>query len=233
MTSNKKLIEKLKSNKFASVVPFDLNDPNVYVFDFSDSNEELNGLDFSDLQKFIDYSFDKLKENNARVGVGGYAENRSIYKRSDVFKSNGEYRSIHLGIDITAEAGTEIFAPFNGKVHSFQNNSSFGDYGPTIILEHNLDGEIFYTLYGHLSLNSLNGLSEGKEIKKGQKIAELGDPAVNVGWPPHLHFQLIADMLGKKGDFPGVCLPSEKDYYLNICLDPNLILRIKKFKIIP
>jgi len=80
-----------------------------------------------------------------------------------------------LGIDITAIAGTEIFAPLEGSVHSFQNNSSFGDYGPTIILEHNLDGEIFYTLYGHLSLNSLDELSEGKEIKKGQKIAELGD----------------------------------------------------------
>jgi len=230
LNSNKNLIENLSSHPFASVVPFNLHDPNVYVFDFSDSNEEIKDMDFSDLQKFIDYSFDKLKKNNTPVGIGGYAENRSIYKRSEVFKTNNEYRSVHLGIDITAIAGTEIFAPLEGSVHSFQNNSSFGDYGPTIILEHNLDGEIFYTLYGHLSLNSLDGLSEGKEIKKGQKIAELGDPSVNVGWPPHLHFQLITDMLGKKGDFPGVCLPSEKDYYLNICLDPNLILRIKKLK---
>jgi len=228
MTSNQKLIEKLNLHQFASVVPFDLHGPGVYVFDFSDSNEELKEQDFSDLQKFIDFSFEKIKENNAEVGVGGYAESRSIYKRSEVFKSGEEYRSVHLGIDITAEAGTEIFAPLNGKVHSFQNNSSFGDYGPTIILEHNLNGEVFYTLYGHLSLNSLDGLFEGKEIKKGQKIAEFGDPKVNVGWPPHLHFQLITDMLGKKGDFPGVCTPSEKEYYLNICPDPNLILKIEK-----
>ncbi len=228
MTSNQNLIETLNAHQFVSVVPFDLHGPDVYVFDFSDSNEELKEQDFSDLQKFIDFSFEKLKENNAEVGVGGYAESRSIYKRSEVFKSGEEYRSVHLGIDITAEAGTEIFAPLNGKVHSFQNNSSFGDYGPTIILEHNLNGEVFYTLYGHLSLNSLNGLFEGKEIKKGQKIAEFGDPAVNVGWPPHLHFQLITDMLDKKGDFPGVCTPSEKEYYLNICPDPNLILKIEK-----
>jgi len=230
MDSNKKLIEQLNSNQFASVVPFDLHGPNVYVFDFSDSNDELKGLDFSNLQKFIDYSFGKLKANNAVVGVGGYAENRSIYKMSDVFKTDGEYRSIHLGIDITAGEGTEVFAPLEATVHSFQNNSTFGDYGPTIILEHNLNGEVFYTLYGHLSINSLKGLSVGKEIKTGQKIAELGDPAVNVGWPPHLHFQLITDMLGKKGDFPGVCLPSEKEYYMNLCPDPNLILKIGKLK---
>jgi len=228
MTSNKTLIKKLNAHHFASVVPFDLNDPNVYVFDFSDSNEELRKVDLSDPQKFIDYCFDILKKNNTPVGVGGYAENRSIYKRSEVFKINNEYRSVHLGIDITAIAGTEIFAPLEGSIHSFQNNSSFGDYGPTIILEHNLENEVFYTLYGHLSLNSLDGLLEGKSIKKGQKIGELGDPTVNVGWPPHLHFQIITDMQGKNGDFPGVCIPSEKEYYLNICPDPNLILKIDK-----
>ena len=228
MSSNKNLIQKLKTYQFASVVPFDLHDSNVYVFDFSELNEELNNLDFSDQQKFIDYCFNKLKANNTPVGVGGYAEKRSIYKRSKVFETPGGYRSIHLGIDITAAAGTNVFAPMEGNVHSFKNNSSLGDYGPTIILEHNVDGEIFYTLYGHLSLNSLNGLSEGKEIKRGQKIAELGDPDVNVGWPPHLHFQLITDMLGMKGDFPGVCLPSEKGYYLSHCPDPNFILKIEK-----
>ena len=55
MSSNKNLIQKLKAHQFASVVPFDLHDPNVYVFDFSESNEELNDLEFSDLQRFIDY----------------------------------------------------------------------------------------------------------------------------------------------------------------------------------
>jgi peptidoglycan LD-endopeptidase LytH len=228
MASNKHLIEKLKANKFESVVPFDLNDSNVFIFDFSESNEEIKELDISNLQNFIDYTSNKLRNNNTPVGVGGYAEKRSIYRMSEVFKTPGGYRSIHLGIDITAAEGTEVFAPLDGKVHSFKNNSSFGDYGPTIILEHNLEGEKFYTLYGHLSLKSLERLSEGKIVKKNQKFAEFGDPSVNVGWPPHLHFQIITDMLEKKGDFPGVCLPSEKGYYLSHCPDPNLILKIDK-----
>ena len=228
MASNKHLIEKLKTHRFENVVSFNLNDPKVFVFDFSESNQEIKDLDISNPQNFIDYTFGKLKDNNTPVGVGGYAEKRFIYRTSEVFKTAGGYRSIHLGIDITAAEGTEIFAPLDGKVHSFKNNSSFGDYGPTIILEHNLEGEIFYTLYGHLSLDSLDGLSEGKAIKRGQQIASLGDPTVNVGWPPHLHFQIINDMLGKKGDFPGVCLPSEKGFYLSHCPDPNLILKIDK-----
>jgi peptidoglycan LD-endopeptidase LytH len=47
---------------------------------------------------------------------------------------------------------------------------------------------------------------------------------VNGDWPPHLHFQLITDMMGNTGDFPGVCLPEEKQAYKVLCPDPIGIL---------
>jgi hypothetical protein len=55
----------------------------------------------------------------------------------------------------------------------------------------------------------------------------------NARWPPHLHFQIVIDMeipiaIGKKGDYPGVCKLSEKEKYLNNCLDPDLILQMMK-----
>ena len=37
----------------------------------------------------------------------------------------------------------------------------------------------------------------------GQEIARLGDFPSNGDWPPHLHFQLITDLLDREGDFPG------------------------------
>ena len=123
-------------------------------------------------------------------------------------------------------AGSEIYSPLQAKVHSFQDNNHLLDYGPTIILEHELDGVVFYTLYGHLSRTSLTGLEAGKEIEKGQKIAELGTSNENGQWPPHLHFEIISDMLGKQGDFAGVAKVSEKEYYLNLCPNPNLILNL-------
>ncbi|WP_244215255.1 hypothetical protein [Pedobacter miscanthi] len=80
-------------------------------------------------------------------------------------------------------------------------------------------------MYGHLSLASLNGLEEGKFIPAGTKIAELGAKEENGSWPPHLHFQLIKDMSGLKGDYPGVCRFSEREKYLANCPDPDLILK--------
>ena len=38
-------------------------------------------------------------------------------------------------------------------------------------------------------------------------IARIGTTAENGGWPPHLHFQLITDLLDRHGDFPGVADP--------------------------
>src|SRR6185436_1522667 len=100
---------------------------------------------------------------------------------------------------------TAVMAPYDGMIHSFAFNDRQGDYGATIILSHIISGFTFYTLYGHLSLNSLKDLREGNRIAAGEVFAEFGIPAENGQWPPHLHFQIIKNMDDRKGDYPGVC----------------------------
>ncbi|MBO9684502.1 MAG: peptidoglycan DD-metalloendopeptidase family protein, partial [Flavisolibacter sp.] len=164
-------------------------------------------------------------------GIGGYGEHRTIYRRSKVFDSadGGEARRLHLGIDIWGKPYTKVMAPLDGIVHSFSFNNAFGDYGATIILTHNLEGETFHTLYGHLSLNSIKNIQEGDRIRKGDVFTEFGIPFENGQWPPHLHFQLVIDMEGKKGDYPGVCKFSEREKYLANCPDPDLILQMMQY----
>ena len=58
-------------------------------------------------------------------------------------------RNIHLGVDIWAKEGTKVLAALDGEIHSFKNNTNHGDYGPCIILKHQLEESVFYTLYGH------------------------------------------------------------------------------------
>ncbi len=60
----------------------------------------------------------------------------------------------------------------------------------------------------------------------GEKIAEVGDTRVNGGWPPHLHFQIITDMLGETGNYKGVAPPSQRRVWKSLSPDPNLILGI-------
>ncbi|MCF2489591.1 peptidoglycan DD-metalloendopeptidase family protein [Dyadobacter sp. CY347] len=195
--------------------------------DFSATNETLLQRDLSETSTFSDFVFKEMLEGNAFVGIGGYAENRIIYRQRKHFNNEADQpRSIHLGTDIWANAGEAIYAPLDATVHSFAFNDHYGDYGPTVILAHALDNVTFYTLYGHLSLESLEGLFIGKNIAAHEKFATIGSYPENGDWPPHLHFQIIKDMGNYQGDFPGVSSIQDQIHYLNLCPDPNLILRI-------
>jgi len=196
--------------------------------DFSAQNPDLVLRDLSQTKVFSDYVFEELLSNQSLTGIGGYDENRVIYRHRDHFTNQENPRCIHLGTDIWSNAGEPIYAPLDAEVHSFAFNNQYGDYGPTIILKHELGGIHFYTLYGHLSLDSLDGLHEGKKFISGEKFALIGDYPINGNWPPHLHFQIISEMQHYKGDFPGVCSVEDREYYLSICPDPNLILRIEQ-----
>jgi murein DD-endopeptidase MepM/ murein hydrolase activator NlpD len=169
-----------------------------------------------------------MKKNKAKVAFGGYLEQRGIYQRSDYFNQQNpeEERNIHLGLDLWIEADTPIYAPLEGTIHSFKNNTNYGDYGPTIILKHAFDSVEFYTLYGHLSLESLIGKEVGQMIEKGQQLATLGTAEVNGDYAPHLHFQIIKDIQYYKGDYPGVSNLIDLEFYNQNCPNPNLLLKL-------
>lgn len=218
---SKRISEILEENKnlIHNILSFDLNNEPLIKLDLSKKNKDLNNLN---LDVYIRKT---MQKNDVKLAIGKYNEDRAIYK-SNLFKNPKEERSIHLGIDLWIKADTPIFAPLAGIIHSFKDNNNFGDYGPTIILEHKLNNTKFYTLYGHLSRESLGSLAVGKKFKAGAKIATVGNISVNGNWPPHLHFQIILDMLGKFGDFPGVASLNERNYFTALCPDPNILLRL-------
>ncbi len=191
--------------------------------DLSLNNPKLTSEIVSDTARFSE-TIDSLLLG--RPGIGGFLEHRSLYQRSPQYWGE-EPRCIHLGVDIWTAAYTQVYTPWPGKVHSFRDNQGYGDYGPTIILKHIIEGMVFFTLYGHLSRRSLNNLRFGQTIDKNQPVGELGDFPENGDWPPHLHFQVMTDLLGNVGDFPGVVTQAEQDFYETICIDPQLLLTFK------
>ena len=218
------------ADALAPVVKPDVRKEKPLVFDLSVGSLLIgNPADLADPASFAGLLFGEMKAAGAAVGVGRYDEARLVYATPQ-FRSGSddtaEHRTIHLGIDLFQEAGSPLFAPLDGVVHSVHDNALPLDYGPTIILRHDVGGLPFYTLYGHLSRASLDGLRAGQSIQKGQQIATLGDAGENGGWAPHLHFQLITDMLHYRGDYPGVARASERAVWRSLSPDPNVILGI-------
>ena len=193
---------------------------NTVYMDLSSSNREFDGMGEDELDQAI---LQKLAAAGAIAGVGGYLENRSVYRDTELFQGDEE-RCIHIGVDVFMSAGTALYAPLDSEVQSFANRRVSGDYGPVIILRHRLDDFEFHSLYGHLSEDSLHGLSAGKTFAAGDKFAEIGPRTVNGNWPPHLHFQLIRDMQNYRGDYPGVVRPPDLEFFQQNCPDPSTLL---------
>ncbi len=158
--------------------------------------------------------------------LGRYQEPRLVYQ-GDNYLEGSNRRTIHLGIDVFAPAKTAVFAPMESTVLSVQDNVAEFDFGPTVILEHEIQENLkFWTLYGHLSRTSIVRLREGQKIKKGAPFATLGDKSENGNWSPHLHFQLITNLLGQKGNFSGVANFDYLDVWKRICPDPSMLLGV-------
>lgn len=239
------VLEKHRT-EFHPLVPFTVGIDRLFALDFTAANPALTDALISDTPKFSAYITGLLAAHQCRYGIGGYMEVREMYKRSALFsftKDNlpalvteekvpvieVEPRRLHLGIDIWGAADTPIAAPLGGMVHSFANNKNFGDYGATIILQHQIDTVVFYTLYGHLAIKDITHLKVGQFITRGQQFAHFGIAFENGNWPPHLHFQIIEDIERKEGDYPGVCKVSEREKYRRNCPNADLIVNMMKY----
>lgn len=200
------------------LLQLDLNEDTFIRLNLSADNPDLKYIDSMD--KLDKYVRQKIRQDHRLYALGGYGENRKVYQQFKHFDTGAGHRSIHLGIDFWAEEGTPIFCPRDAEVHSFQFNDKPGDYGATIILEHQNQRQTFYSLYGHLSLGDLQNLKPGQRFRAGDRLAHFGTENENGGWPPHLHFQLIYDLQGWTGDYPGVAKENEAHAYLSNCPNP-------------
>jgi murein DD-endopeptidase MepM/ murein hydrolase activator NlpD len=166
--------------------------------------------------------------------ANGYLEERAFYNTSNYERQgpNGtEFRNIHLGTDFWLPAQTPVHAPFDGTVVVSHLNDYHKDYGPLLVLKHEIKSEevaglkseddTFYTLYGHLTKDSLTLSPKGKTVKKGDLLGKIGNEQENGHWLPHLHFQVVTDLLGQTQNFNGTAYPSELEYWKTICPNPN------------
>lgn len=93
------------------------------------------------------------------------------------------YRRMHTGVDLTAAAGTPVYATGDGTVTLAGRGGNMGGYGVAIIINH---GYGFQTLYAHLSQVQVR---QGQKVKRGDLIGNVGRTGLSSGY--HLHYEVI------------------------------------------
>lgn len=223
------LVDWLERQKVEPVMDLPDDVAAITTLDLSVASPLLNGRDTDDTEAFTRRVFRHMEDEGATVGIGRYLEPRAFYL-TDTFAGRPgdprERRTIHTGIDLFDQAGAEVRAPLAGTVRSVVDNGQGLDYGPTVMLEHEGPNGPFWTLYGHLEAASVEGLEVGTAVKAGDTLARIGPWPENGDWPPHLHFQIVTDLLDFEGQFPGVAAPREQSVWASFSPDPNSLLRL-------
>lgn len=186
--------------------------------------------EFNDLDLFQFKISQLQKEVPTKIIAGGYLEPRPIYTSTeyDTIGNHGrESRTIHLGIDYWLPKHTPVHALFDGEVVIAVNDAGDKEYGGLVVLKHQIDTIVFYTLYGHLTVSSALQHQVGDIIHKGDAIAALGNAPENGNWAPHLHFQILLSLFDYTKDYPGVTYYNQLDVWKSICPDPNLLFKSK------
>lgn len=94
----------------------------------------------------------------------------------------GSGAEFHYGSDIANSVGTPIVSAADGIV---SHAGPMGTYGNVIMVTHSINGQIFTTVYAHLSGYNV---SSGQSVSKGQMIGRMGSTGRSTG--PHLHFEV-------------------------------------------
>jgi len=167
--------------------------------------------------------------------VGRYDEDRSCYQGEQFHTDAPEPRSVHTGIDLFIAEDTTVHAMLPGIVESVVDNDLAYDYGPTVVLRHTAGpgahGTPFWVLYGHLSRRTLTQVHPGQAVAAGDVVGFIGDHTVNGGWAPHVHLQIITDLMadpeiGFDGNFEGAGEPSRMAIWRSLVPDANLLVRL-------
>ncbi len=222
------VIQWLSMQSFHSVVELDFKRDPLLLLDLGVSSPYfIDPRESSDTQRMSKTIDRVLEDAGCTAGIGCYGEYRLLYDDPAFVDYGGHPRTQHLGIDIFMPAGSRVYAPMPGSVHSTANHHRAFDYGGCIILRHEIPRTdiVFYTLYGHLSPASLRH-KVGDLVSAGEQIAVLGDANENGQWPPHLHFEIVTDMLDQTDNFAGAGSASYAEVWQSLCPDPNLMLGI-------
>jgi 4-aminobutyrate aminotransferase-like enzyme/Ser/Thr protein kinase RdoA (MazF antagonist) len=161
-------------------------------------------------------------KDGTELGIGPWGEERPVYA-SDAFRSlfdPDRRRTVHLGLDLFAPAGSNVRTPLDGTVVDLYETEVPLDYGHAVLLRHQPEGPAFYSLWGHLSAQTVRDRKVGEQLRAGEVIGQLGDTHENGDWQPHVHIQLITYQPERAADIIGAGEPGYRDVWRDLFPDP-------------
>jgi len=200
------------------------------LFDFPTANRALLDGRPEDFFMYVDRDFEGQKSQPWEGGQFGFV-------RGPVRTAEGiACLTLHEGIDIkplrrdaSGNPQDDVCAAAAGRVVHVSPEAGASNYGKYVVIEHQIEGSSFYTLYAHLS--SVN-VAPGQTVRQGEPLGRLGFTGSGLDRArAHVHFE-IAVLLSRNfeawhlANFPGS--PNKHGLFNGLNLsgtDPSAVLK--------
>ena len=189
-----------------------------------EASEHLPQIKSMTQKDFNAYLEDVHRKQGVTWSLSGDRENRTSLYAQDPNKSI-EARTVHIGLDLNAPAGTPIHSPFDAEVIKAEYDAGDGNYGWFCVLKHSVGGTTFYTLYGHVAEKDL--APTGKKLRAGDVFARIGDLHENGNWFHHVHLQVLTERGYEEGwIYKGLCTKQQLLEIDELCPSPMPLLMV-------
>jgi len=169
------------------------------VISLDDNSGIYDKIDMSAQHDFQQYILDQTRLADTNCALSLFLEpRRRLMQAHNCIEMLEEDRTIHLGLDISLPAGSQVIAPLDGLVIESEYEEGQGQYGGMVVLQHALkDGRKVFAVYGHLDRDHLPQV--GEKIAQGETISFLGNFESNGDWFTHLHLQVVTEEGRRQG----------------------------------
>jgi RHS repeat-associated protein len=149
------------------------------------------------LRKFLDQIYNPIHDPSQNYPHGFLqlrGSDYSVGNEGDINHQHSNSPYYHPGVDIGDILGTPVYPIYPGVVVYTGWNY---DLGNTIILEHNVDGKLFYSVYGHLGTNQDDSgilVTEGDSVSYNDQIGTMGNTKGGGVTDTHLHLEIRTEL---------------------------------------
>jgi len=185
------------------------------------NQERFKSLNQSDLNNLLNKIH---SENGVSWSISGDRENRvDLYRQNENIMREG--RTVHIGVDIIAPAGTPLHSPIDAEVFHVEYDAGAGNYGWFCVLKGLVDGKTIYLLFGHLAEKNLTPV--GTRLSAGDVFACIGDFSENGNWFHHTHVQAITQKGIDEGwMYKGLCTKKQLAEIDELCPSAMQFIKI-------
>ena len=183
-------------------------------------------IDIKNQVQLQEYADELMSQNQTNWAISEFGENRKfMFTQLGHHQMVQQNRFIHLGLDIWVPVNTIVHAPLAGKIVISEYESGEGNYGGLVVIEHIIQDQKIYSVYGHLNKDHLP--KAGTNLNAGQQFAKIGEMNSNGGYFYHIHLQVLTEKgYNQEMVHQGYTTEEKFKTIQDLCLDPRFLFSI-------